>query len=73
MVHEKSDAVSEVKHRHDNSVANCQCACVNKLIICITTRKEKAPIYKQQQNTANLGLQTYEKNQRTFCIIPHGR
>ena len=40
--------------------------------------QEKAPIYKlscsqSTQNTANLPLQTYEKNQWTFFIVQHGR
>ena len=42
---EKSEAVSEVKHRHGNSAANLKCARVNKSIIYIIVRKEKAPIY----------------------------
>ena len=43
---EKSYAVSEVKHRHGNSVESLQCARVDKLIIYVTMHKQKAPIYK---------------------------
>ena len=56
----KSDAVSEAKHRHGNSVADLQCACINTLIISITMHKKKQftsyPPAKHQ-NTANLGLE----------------
>ena len=41
---EESGAVSEVKHRLDNSVTSLQCACVNKSVIDITMHKRKAPI-----------------------------
>ena len=43
---DESNAVSEVKHRHGNSVASLNCAPINKSIIYIMARKEKAPIYK---------------------------
>ena len=70
-------AISEVKHRHGNSVAYLQCACVDMSIIYFTTRKEKdqftsCPAAKHQ-NTANLGLQTCEQNQWTFFMVSHGR
>ena len=42
----KSDAVSEVKHRHGNSVASLQCAPVDKFIVYITMHKQTTPIYK---------------------------
>ena len=38
---------------------------------------EKAPIYMLRRSkapkAANLALQTYEKNQSTFVMPPHGR
>ena len=64
---EEGDTISELKHRHANSVASVQCARVNKLIIYITMHKQKPLIYKLSRrktpNKANLGLQAYEKNQ----------
>ena len=43
---EESDAISKVKHRHGNSVANRARARVNKSIMYLMTRKEEAQIYK---------------------------
>ena len=63
---EESDAFSKTKHRHGDSVANPQCASVNKLILYITMHEPKAPIYKlfaaHHQNIKSSGWQTYEKN-----------
>ena len=44
---DESDAVSEVNHRHDNSVANLQRAPVN-----IIMKKQGAPIYKLSRSKA---------------------
>ena len=47
MNREESDGISEVKHRHSNSVASLQCVCVNKQIILIyCNAKQKALICK---------------------------
>ena len=45
---EERDAVSEAQHRHGYSVAS-----VNKSIIYIIMRKEKAPIYKSSRSKAS--------------------
>ena len=67
---EESDADSEVKHRHGNSVASLQYTRVDKLIIYITIHKQKHSFTSyptaKHQNTANFDLQTYEKDQWTF-------
>ena len=69
-------AVSRVKHRHSNSVTTFQHALINKLIIYITMNKHIALIYtlsrSKHQNTANLSLQTYKKNQWICFTVPHG-
>ena len=44
---EESDAVSEVKHRHGNSVAS-----INMSIIYITMCKNKEPIHKLSRSKA---------------------
>ena len=65
---EKSDAVFEVEHRHDNPVVSLKCAPVDKSIIYILycVRKKKHPFTgypaAKHQNTANLALQAYKKN-----------
>ena len=40
---ENRNDFSGVKHRHDNPVASFDCALVNKSIVYITVRKQKAP------------------------------
>ena len=49
---------------------------INKLIIYITMNKHIALIYtlsrSKHQNTANLSLQTYEKNQWICFTVQHG-
>ena len=47
----KSDTVSEVQHKHRNSVASLQRARIIKSIIYIMS-KEKAPIYKSSHSKA---------------------
>ena len=59
---EESYAVSDVKHRHSNSVANLILQCINK-----KHSFTSYPVAKHQ-NTANLGLQTYQKNQWPFFM-----
>ena len=67
---EESDAVYEVNHRHVNSVASLQCARVNKSITYILHCINKTHPFTsyhaaKHQKSANLGLQTYEKNRRS--------
>ena len=67
MNREESDGISEMKHRHSNSVASLQCVCVNKQIIYIVMQNKNhsfANYYiARHQNIANLGSQANEKIQ----------
>ena len=49
---QRGDAVSEVTHKHDKSAASLECTRVNKSIIYIIMRKEKATIYNLSRSKA---------------------
>ena len=72
---EENDAVSEVKHRHGNSVARLQCVRVNKLIIYITMHKQKAPIYMLSHSKApkhsKFRLTNIQEKPVDFFMVPH--
>ena len=78
---EESDAVSQVKHRHGNSVASLPCAHANKFIIYITIHKLKAHIYKLTSIKAPKHSRFRLTDTREkiggklveFSMIPHGR
>ena len=61
----ESDAVSKVKHGHNDSVTSLKYACVNKSIIYIIMHKEKTPIYKVSHSKA---LKTMQ-----ICSYRHAR
>ena len=74
---EETDAVSGVKHRHDNSVATHKCAHANKSIIYILLCKEKAPIYKLSCSIASKTPQIchykHERKTSRLFVVQHER
>ena len=69
---EKSDAVSEVEHRHGNSVASLQYAHVNKSITYNTMHKRKTPINMLSRGEApktqqNMGYKNKRQTSEVFC------
>ena len=84
---EEVDTVSEVKHRHGNSVASLECARVNKSIIYTIMRKENVQrkMYKRARKMYKLSCSKATKTQEIchyrharktsglFFIVQHGR
>ena len=66
---EESDAVSEVKHRYDNSFVSLQYVRVNKSTMYITMHKRKAPITMLSCSNAPNAQEMWVRNKRKTVVI----
>ena len=72
---DKSDVPASWNTGMLNFYPSLDCAHSNESIIYYAKKSAHLQVIPQQstQNTANLPLQTYDKNHWTFFIVQHGR